>query len=121
MISGPHRTGATLALIAVVSVAGWIVQAAEMESSVPEAEGVSSASIVAWIDACERELDAVHGFVILRHGRTVAEGWWRPYAAERTHTLYSQSKSLVSAAVGLLVDDGKLRAKCIGVYDKKGA
>ena len=108
MISGPHRTGATLALIAAVAVAGWIVQAAEMESSAPEAEGVSSAAIVAWIDACERELDAVHGFVILRHGRTVAEGWWRPYAAERTHTLYSQSKSFVSAAVGLLVDDGKL-------------
>ena len=34
--------------------------AAEMEKSTPEAEGISSAAIGAWIDACERELDALH-------------------------------------------------------------
>ena len=81
---------------------------AEMEPSTPEAEGISSAAIGAWIDACERELDAMHGFVIVRHGKIVAEGWWRPFSADRTHMLYSHSKSFTSTAVGFLADDRKL-------------
>ncbi len=88
--------------------AGVAARAAELERSTPEAEGVPSSAITAWIDACERELDAVHGFVIVRHGRTIAEGWWRPFSADRTHMLYSHSKSFTSTAVGLLADDGKL-------------
>ncbi|MGN0846144.1 MAG: serine hydrolase domain-containing protein, partial [Kiritimatiellia bacterium] len=90
------------------AVVACVASAAEMERSTPEAEGVSSAAIGAWIDACERELDAVHGFVIVRHGKTIAEGWWRPFGAERTHMLYSHSKSFTSTAIGFLADDGKL-------------
>ena len=82
--------------------------AAEMDRSTPEAEGVSSKAIDAWIDACERELDAMHGFVIVRHGKTIAEGWWSPFSADRTHMLYSHSKSFTSTAAGFLADEGKL-------------
>ena len=92
------------------AVVGLVVacRAAEMEMSTPEAEGVSSVAIGNWITACERELDALHGFVIVRHGKTIAEGWWAPFSADHTHILYSQSKSFISTAVGFLVDDGKL-------------
>ncbi len=86
----------------------WTACAVEMARSTPETEGVSSAAISTWIDACERELDALHGFVIVRHGKVIAEGWWRPFAADRTHMLYSHSKSFTSTAVGFLVDDGRL-------------
>ena len=81
---------------------------AEMEASTPEAEGISSAAISAWLDACERELDAMHGFVIVRHGKVVAEGWWNPFSADRTHMLYSHSKSFTSTAIGFLADEGRL-------------
>ncbi|WP_326999978.1 beta-lactamase family protein [Dactylosporangium sp. NBC_01737] len=50
----------------------------------------------------------VHSFVLLRHGETVAEGWWHPYEPERPQTLYSLSKSFTSTAVGLAVADGLL-------------
>ncbi len=86
----------------------WTACLAEMERSTPEAEGVSSTAIEKWIDACERELDALHGFVIVRHGKVIAEGWWSPFSADRTHMLYSHSKSFTSTAIGFLVDDGKL-------------
>lgn len=46
--------------------------------------------------------------MLARHGHVVAEGWWRPYAAERAHLLYSVSKSLTSTAVGFLVHEGVL-------------
>ena len=83
--------------------------AALMEKATPESQGVSSSAIIGWIDACERELDALHGFVIVRHGRVIAEGSWAPYdTLNRTHMLYSHSKSFTSTAIGFLVDDGKL-------------
>lgn len=75
----------------------------------PESQGVSSRGLTAWIEACERELDAMHGFVLVRHGKVVAEGSWMPYdTLNETHRLYSHSKSFTSTAVGFLVDDGKL-------------
>ena len=78
-------------------------------ASSPEAEGVSSAGVSAWIDACEREIDSVHGFVLLRHGKLVAEGSWAPFdTLNSPHRLSSHSKCFVTTAVGILVDSGKL-------------
>lgn len=75
----------------------------------PEALGVSSKGIQDWIDACEKELDALHGFVFLRHGKVVAEGSWGPYdTLNEPHMLFSHSKSFTSTAIGFLVDDGKV-------------
>jgi len=75
----------------------------------PEVEGVSSRKIVEWINACEHNLDAMHGFVLLRHGKLIAEGSWAPYdTIHETHRLYSHSKSFTATAIGFLVDDGKL-------------
>lgn len=82
--------------------------ARESESAPPESQGVPSAAISHWIDVCERSFDSLHGFVIVRHGKTLAEGWWKPYSADRTHMLYSHSKSFTSSAIGFLVDDGKI-------------
>lgn len=76
--------------------------------STPEAEGVSSASIEAFLDALAQSKHEFHSIVIARHGRVIAEGWWKPYAAELPHTMYSMSKSFTSTAVGLAVADGKL-------------
>ena len=86
----------------------------EMERATPESQGVSSAAIMGWIDACERTFDGgklgrLHGFVVVRHGKVIAEGSWKPFdTLNETHMLYSHSKAFVSAAVGFLVDDGKL-------------
>ena len=75
----------------------------------PEAEGVSSKQVMKWIDACEREIDVLHGFVLLRHGKLVAEGSWAPYdTLNETHRLSSHSKCFITTAAGFLVDEGKL-------------
>ena len=75
----------------------------------PESQGVSSTAIEQWITACELTLDAVHGFVIRRHGKVIAEGTWAPFdTLNETHMLYSHSKSFTSTAIGFLVDDGVL-------------
>ena len=89
---------------ALSAAAGW----GYFPTATPESQGVDSKALLGWIDACEQELDALHGFVLLRHGKLIAEGYWAPYARDRTHMLYSHSKSFTSTAVGFLVDEGKL-------------
>lgn len=75
--------------------------------STPEAQGVSSAGVLAFVEAADR-VDAMHSVMVVRHGRVIAEGWWTPYAADSPHELYSLSKSFTSTAVGFAVAEGKL-------------
>jgi CubicO group peptidase (beta-lactamase class C family) len=77
--------------------------------SAPEAQGISSTAILGFVEEAEQKLDALHSFMLVRHGQVVAEGWWGPYAAEEPHMLFSLSKSFTSTAVGLAVSDGKLK------------
>jgi CubicO group peptidase (beta-lactamase class C family) len=82
--------------------------ALKLPRSTPEAQGVSSAAILGFLDAAEQEIDALHSFMLVRHGQVVAEGWWSPYAAAEPHTFFSLSKSFTSTAVGLAVAEGRL-------------
>jgi len=84
------------------------VAATALPRSAPEAQGVSSAAILKFVEAAEQKVDALHGFVLVRHGHVVAEGWWAPYAANEPHMLFSLSKSFTSTAVGMAISDGKL-------------
>jgi CubicO group peptidase (beta-lactamase class C family) len=74
----------------------------------PEAEGLSSAQLLAFVEALESKIDAVHSVMVLRHGHVVAEGWWSPFAKDDPHVMFSLSKSFTSTAVGLAVSEGKL-------------
>ena len=57
-----------------------------------------------------RELEGkgLHGFVLTLRGETLAEGYCAPFGAAQMHRLYSVSKSVVSLAIGLLADEGRL-------------
>jgi CubicO group peptidase (beta-lactamase class C family) len=81
---------------------------AELPRSRPEEQGVSSAAVLSFVEAADRELDAIHSFMLVRHGRVVAEGWWSPYDAKTRHLLYSLTKSFTSTAVGLAVAEGRM-------------
>lgn len=89
----------------------WAAQgvAAALPRSAPEAEGVSSDGISAFLDAFNGTNHEMHSVMLLRHGKVVAEGWWKPYAPELTHTMYSTSKSFTATAIGIAVGEGKLK------------
>lgn len=80
----------------------------KLPRSSPEAEGVSSEAILKFLNAAEASTTEFHSIMILRHGRVITEGWWKPYGPELRHTLYSTSKSFTSTAVGLAVMEGRL-------------
>jgi CubicO group peptidase (beta-lactamase class C family) len=99
--------------IAVVVLFGAASRAAEQPAralprSSPEAQGVSPSAVLAFVDAADAKVDALHSVMLVRHGHVVAEGWWAPYDATTRHELYSLSKSFTSTAVGLAIADGRL-------------
>ena len=121
----PHaKTALSLALAIVGGMAAGVrcdasvtvETSAQFNVAAPESQGVSSRAILSWIEACEETAATngfchgfLHGFVIVRHGKLVAEGSWRPHdTLNEPHMLYSHSKSFTSTAVGFLVDDGRL-------------
>jgi CubicO group peptidase (beta-lactamase class C family) len=76
--------------------------------SLPEAQGVSSSAILAFVRRAEKEIDSLHSFMLLRRGAVIADGWWYPYRADVAHEMYSLTKSFTSTAVGLAVSEGRL-------------
>ena len=86
----------------------WAAEVTGLPRSTPEAEGVSSAAIQAFIDGLAKNKHEMHSFILARHGRVIAEGWWAPYEAKLPHTLYSLSKSFTSTAVGFAAAENLL-------------
>ena len=81
---------------------------AALPRSTPEAQGVPSAAILGFVEAAEKNVDALHSLMVLRHGHVVAEGWWGPYRRDDPHVLFSLSKSFASTGIGLAIAEGKL-------------
>jgi len=94
--------------IALIALSNSVASGADLPRSTPEAQGVSSLAILAFVEAADKDIDSLHSVMLLRHGHVVAEGWWSPYHAQAPHSLFSLSKSFTSTAVGLAIAEGKL-------------
>lgn len=74
----------------------------------PACEGI----IPIAVDQLERNLTrssaSMRGFVLLCHGKLVAEKYWAPYDKNDMVWVYSISKSFTSTAVGIAVMEGKI-------------
>ncbi len=77
--------------------------------STPEAEGLSSAAIWKLVDTLDHNGVCMHSFSILKNEKLVAEGYWKPFAEDTMHRLYSCTKSVTSLAIGVLVGDGLVK------------
>jgi hypothetical protein len=91
----------------------------QIPRATPEEQGVSSAAILKFVKAVDKEIDELHSFMLLRHSAIVAEGWWSPYSAERPHILFSLTKSFTSTAVGLAVAEGSQGRQGIVVFPEQ--
>jgi CubicO group peptidase (beta-lactamase class C family) len=96
-----------LAAATFVTAAAPAHTAAPLPRSTPEAQGISSQSVCDFVAAADK-INTLHSFMIVRHGRVIGEGWWKPEAPDKPHVLHSLSKSFNSTAIGLAISDGKL-------------
>lgn len=76
--------------------------------STPESQGIASNTIRNFVHRVDRQIESFHSFMLLRHGRVVADGWWHPYKPEMPHMLFSLSKSYTSTAIGMAESEGLL-------------
>lgn len=85
-------------------------QTNELPRSTPEEQGVPSKALVALFDSLHAlPLTDMHAVVVMRHGKVIGEMYPKPYAPEYRHTMYSCSKTFVGIAVGLAIEDNRLR------------
>jgi CubicO group peptidase (beta-lactamase class C family) len=97
------------ALVVLLLVAAQVSsQVHSLPRSTPEEQGVSSRGIMEFLNAVNQSSNEMHSLMIVRHGKVIAEGWWKPYRPDLKHTLYSLSKSFTSTAVGFAVAEKKL-------------
>jgi len=102
-------------LAAVIAFVGMVLSGAfafgadtSLPRATPESQGVSSAAIRAFIEEADAKVDTMHSVILVRHGKVVAEAWWKPQTSDTPHVMHSLSKSFTSTAIGLAAAEGKL-------------
>ena len=79
-----------------------------LERSTPEEQGVPSEIIAEFFENVAEKGYDVHGLMMMRHGKVIAEHWWAPYGPEYQHAMYSATKTFTSTAIGFAVQEGLL-------------
>ncbi len=92
-------------------------------ASTPEDEGIPSE----YIEQFFEELAASpairpHSVMLLRHGKLIAQGSFKPYSPAYPHMMFSLSKSVTGMAVGIAIGEGllSLDEKIIDIFPEKG-
>lgn len=84
-------------------------QLSYLKRGIPEEEGLRSKDILTFMDTLMRQKDTdMHGVMVLRNGKVIAEKYNEPFAAKYSHTLYSCSKTFTAIGVGLAIQDSLL-------------
>lgn len=78
------------------------------EKITPEQAGISSKNITAFIKKLEKRGAATHSLLFMKGDKIFAEAYWKPFHQDFCHRQYSQTKSFVGIAIGLLEEEGKL-------------
>ena len=76
------------------------------EKITPEQAGISSKAIADYISVLERRGFATHSLLMMKGDKIFAEYYWAPFNKDFCHRMYSQTKSYVAIAIGLLEEDG---------------
>jgi CubicO group peptidase (beta-lactamase class C family) len=79
----------------------------------PREAGVNAAIVAAFLDDAGATGLDIHGVMLHRAGRVVAEGWRWPYRADRPRIMHSATKSVLACAIGMALEEGRF-----GLHDK---
>lgn len=74
----------------------------------PESIGIKSKYVKEFILKLEKRKMRMHSVILCRGYDIFGEFYWTPFDKSFLHRMYSQTKSFVSIAIGLLIDEGKI-------------
>ena len=91
------------------------------ETARPEEVGISSKLILEYIAELEASNTEMHGLMIMRHNKLIAQGWWAPYGPNLRHGLQSHTKTYAATAVGIAYTEGlvKLDERIIDIFPEE--
>ena len=78
------------------------------ERITPEQAGISSKKVIQFIERLEKRGASTHGILFMKGDKIFTEAYWSPFDKDFCHRQYSQTKSFVGVAIGLLEEEGKL-------------
>jgi CubicO group peptidase (beta-lactamase class C family) len=79
-------------------------------TSSPEDQGMDPAMIESMFEVIDEAGLEIDGVVIVRNGYIVAEQYYPPYTENVHHVLYSCTKSVISALIGIAIGDGYIES-----------
>ena len=79
------------------------------ERITPEQAGIASGFVEKFILALEKRGLVMHSVLLMKGDEIFSESYWKPFRQDLPHRMYSQTKSFVGIAVGLLEEDGLIR------------
>lgn len=78
------------------------------EKITPEQAGISSKTVIKFIKNLEKRGASTHGVLFMKGYKIFTEAYWKPFNEQFCHRQYSQTKSFVGIAIGLLEEEGRL-------------
>lgn len=79
-------------------------------SAEPEDAGMNGVALLAFLkEASASRVSNTHSVVVLSHGKCVLEASRAGYATNMPHATFSMCKTITGLAVGMLIDDGRLK------------
>lgn len=74
----------------------------------PESVGIPSLEIKKYIEYLNNNSFSIHSLLLMKGDKIYTEAYWKPFHKDFCHRQYSQTKSFVGVAIGLLIGDGRL-------------
>ena len=77
--------------------------------STPIKEKVSAKLILKMLEEAEEKNIMLNSIMIIRDGKVITEGYYKPYSECIERSMHSATKSFTATAIGLLIDEGRLK------------
>ncbi|MFO7822681.1 MAG: ChbG/HpnK family deacetylase [Cyclobacterium sp.] len=74
----------------------------------PEKEKINPIAITDYLEAVQENEQDLHSLMILRNGKVVFEHWLGDNAANKSHVMFSVSKTFTATAIGFAIQEGLL-------------
>lgn len=79
--------------------------------STPEKEGMNLELLKEIVPKISNDYKGIDGVVIVRHGKLVLDEYFNGYSSEKQHKVFSITKSIVGALVGIAIEQGHLKSE----------
>ena len=77
--------------------------------STPEEQGIDSEKLLAALNFIQDKKIPIHSLLIIRDGKLLLDAYMHPYTPDTRHQIYSVTKSVLSALVGIAIEQGYIK------------